>query len=62
MIVIFMTIMMILTIKDSLIQPYVINNILPKLNPLGLSGVLVEWPLVDLTAVTVFIVLGVEVG
>jgi len=42
MMIIFMTIMMIITKKDSLIHPYMINNMLPKLKPLGLSGVLVE--------------------
>ena len=38
-----------------------INNMLPKLKPLGLSGVLVEWPLVDSTVLIVFVSV-VEVG
>lgn len=37
-----------------------INNMLPKHKPLGLSGVLVEWPLVDSTVLIV--VSEVEVG
>ena len=56
-----MTIMMIITKKDSLIHPYMINNMLPKLKPLGLSGVLVERPLVDSTVLIVFVSV-VEVG